>query len=221
MRLARCLWCGGKRGESLLLCLLLLACSCASPVHDLWPPPKGEPSPTIVVSIDTWHAMIAFPLDTQRSAFSVQRFEEWGYAEQGWYLEGRQGIGGVVRALFWPTAGVVEVGEQARVWADRTPQPPADRFSFQLSQEGYRRLRQYLEASIGDPDPIRSIGNTRFFPAARAYHLFHHCHQYTALALREAGLPVSAFWAITRGSFAWQLRRAEKMAATSQVEANP
>ncbi len=155
--------------------------------------------------------MIAFPSGNQRSAFSVQRFEEWGYAEQGWYLEGRQGVTGVVRALFWPTAGVVEVGRQSRVWADRTPQPPSDRFTFHLSREGFQRLRQYLDASIGSPHPVLSVGDTRFFPAARAYHVFHQCHQYTALALREAGLPVSPFWAITRAFFAWQLRRAEAM----------
>ncbi len=188
----------------LLLGFLLLPCGCASPVPDLWPVPPGEPTHTIIVSIDTWHAMIAFPS-------GVQRFEEWGYAEQGWYLEGRQGVTGVVRALFWPTAGVVEIGQQSRVWADRTPQPPSDRFTFHLSREGFQRLRQYLDASIGSPHPVLSVGDTRFFPAARAYHVFHQCHQYTALALREAGLPVSPFWAITRAFFAWQLRRAEAM----------
>ncbi len=154
-------------------------------------------------------------LRAQSSALSPQHslYEEWGYAEQGWYLEGRQGVTGVVRALFWPTAGVVEIGQQSRVWADRTPQPPSDRFTFHLSREGFQRLRQYLDASIGSPHPVLSVGDTRFFPAARAYHVFHQCHQYTALALREAGLPVSPFWAITRAFFAWQLRRAEAMNA--------
>ena len=41
--------------------LLLLALGCASPVQELWPPAKGAPAHTIIVSIDTWHAMIAFP----------------------------------------------------------------------------------------------------------------------------------------------------------------
>lgn len=173
--------------------------------------------------------MIAFPFPSPlpspqargRGEGEGAHFEEWGYAEQGWYLEGRQGISGVVRALFWPTAGVVEVGQQARVWADRTPQPPADRFTFHLSQDGYRRLRHYLDASIGSPHPVRSVGDTRFFPAARAYHVFHHCHQYTARALREAGLPVSPVLAITRSSFAWQLRRAERIAPETEALAWP
>ena len=58
---------------------------------------------------------------------------------------------------------------------------------------------------------IASTNGSIFYSAARSYHLFHTCHQYAAEALREAGLPVSPFWALGRSSLAWQLRRAEEM----------
>lgn len=193
----------------------LLLCGCAGPVHELWPPEKGAPAHTIVVSLDTWHAMIAFPQE------AAQHVEEWGYAEQAWYLEGRQGIGGVLRALFWPTPAVVEVGLHDRVWAERTPQPPSDRFAFRVGEEGYRRLRRYLQASIAAPEPIVTVGTSRFYPATRSYHLLHQCHQYSARALREAGLPISTFWALTRGSFAMQLRRAARMEAEAETAQVP
>jgi hypothetical protein len=143
---------------------------------------------------------------------SQHAFEEWGYAERAWYLEGRMGLTGIVRALLWPTDGIVEVGRYDRVWADRTPQPPSELFVFRVTEEGHRQLRRHLRETISVGVPIDSVGQSRFYPAVRSYHLFHTCHQYAAHALREAGLPISAVWAFNRATLAWQLRRAGRMA---------
>jgi hypothetical protein len=208
---------------------LALLSACASPVEGLWPSHTESAQHTVYVSLDTWHAMIAFPTQPegshQLSAFSFKEgnspqhlFEEWGYAERAWYLEGKTGVSGVVRALLWPTEGVVEVGHYDRVWAERTPQPPSDLFSFRLSEEGYQRLRQHLHATLLSEEPVASFGQSLFYPAKRSYHLFHTCHQFAALALREAGLPISPFWAFNRTSLVWQLRRAVKLIAERRTE---
>ena len=196
--------------QILLLGLLLLA-GCAAPIQELWPPPEGAPSVRILVSLDTWHAMIAMPIEP-KSAAAKALYEEWGYAERAWYLEGRQGITGAIRALFWPTEGVVEVARYDRIWAERTPQPPADLFAFDLSETGYHRLREYLSSTIASPKPLVVSGQSQFYVAKEPYHLFHHCHQYAARALREAGLPISPWAAISRGAFSEQLRRAQRLA---------
>jgi hypothetical protein len=162
-----------------------------------------------VISVDTWHAMIAFPLE------SGAGFEEWGYAERAWYLEGRQGAGGALRALLWPTEAVVEVATSDRIWADRTPQPPADAFTFELSDAGYRRLREHLGGTLASREPVAVVGASTFYPARHAYHLFHQCHQYAARALQAAGLPVSPLGAFTRASFAADLRRAQVQRLTT------
>ncbi len=47
-------------GAAISFALLL---ACASPVEGLWPPSPDSADQTIVVSLDTWHAMIAFPTD--------------------------------------------------------------------------------------------------------------------------------------------------------------
>jgi len=193
-------------------CLVLLQFGCAAPARELWPPPPDAPARTIHVSLDAWHAMIAFPLDTGEPGF-----EEWGYAEQAWYLEGRQGVTGALRALFWPTPGVVEIGRHDQVWAARTPQPPSDLFTFRLSEQGYLQLRRHLLSTIAATEPILTAGATNFYPAKRSYHLFHQCHQYVARALQEAGLPTTVFWVFTRASLAMQLRRAERIAAADQT----
>ncbi|WP_158023181.1 DUF2459 domain-containing protein [Candidatus Nitrospira inopinata] len=175
-----------------------------------------------MISLDTWHAMIAFPIDEpDRSSSAPHRYEEWGYAERAWYLEGRQGIGGIVRALFWPSEGVVEVGHYHQVWANRTPQPPAELFTFFVSDEAYHRLKRHLRGTISEETPLASIDQSVFYPATQSYHLFHTCHQYAALALREAGLPLSPFWAFTRTSLAWQLKRAAQSPENHPVTVPP
>jgi len=198
--------------------VIALTFGCASSVHELWPPQEATRAHTIIVSLDTWHAMIAFPQETQAEQPGGRPlFEEWGYAEQGWYLKGRQGLQGVLRALLWPSPGVVEVGLHHQVWSERTPQPPSQGFTFQLSEEGYRRLRYYLQSTIASHEPVLASEQINFYPAAASYHLLHHCHHYTAQALSEAGLPISVFWAFNRGSFAFQLRRAERLAAEAEA----
>lgn len=134
-------------------------------------------------------------------------YEEWGYAERAWFLEKRQGITGVFRALLWPTEGVVEVGIYESIWAERTQKPPVEAFKFQISKAGYLSLRSYLQSTIASEEPVGIVGNSRFCTARSPYHLFHHCHHYTAKGLREAGLPISMMGALTRNGFARQLRR--------------
>jgi hypothetical protein len=110
----------------------------------------------------------------------------------------------------------VEVAVSEQIWGERTPQPPAEVFSFQLSKAGYRRLRAYLQSTIVSDERVKIIGPSRFYPARESHHLFHQCHQYAAQALREAGLPITAWTAVSRGAFAKQLRRAERHAARKQ-----
>lgn len=56
--------------------------------------------------------------------------------------------------------------------------------------------------TIAASEPLLTARGSRFYPVMRSYHLFHQCHQYAALALREAGLPLSAFWALNRAALA-------------------
>ena len=176
----------------------------------------------MVVSLDAAHSMIALPVEspvihgkgdhdairTHSSAPGKPRaYEEWGYAERAWYLEKRQGFTGVLRALLWPTEGVVEVGIHESIWAERTQKPPVEAFKIQISEAGYRSLCSYLRSTIALEEPVGIVGNSRFCVARSSYHLFHQCHHYTAKGLREAGLTISMWGTLTRYTFAKQLRR--------------
>jgi hypothetical protein len=182
---------------------------------------KTLDSISIVVSLDAAHSMIALPVEASVSYVSGDHggagtdaatgkpriYEEWGYAERAWFLEKRQGFIGVLRALLWPTEGVIEVGVHQSIWAERTQKPPAEAFRFHISKTGYLKLRSYLRATIASEEPVGIVGNSRFCVARSSYHLFHHCHHYTAKGLREAGLPISTSRALTRNGFARKLRR--------------
>jgi hypothetical protein len=151
--------------------------------------------------------------DPERPDSGRGGYEEWGYAEREWYVEGRQGSGGTVRALLWPTTGVVEVARYDRRWAARTPQPPADLFLFHVTEAGLLRLRRHLLSTLASDEPTATADRSAFYPSRRRYHFLHHCHHYIARALREAGLPVSPVWAMSRGLLSMQLDRAERLAA--------
>ena len=201
---------------------LVLVAGCARPVAGLWPPAPGVSTRGIVVSVDSWHAMIAFPLSTRDESTATAasrnaRFEEWGYAERGWYLEGRQGLTGVLRAMLWPSPGLVEVVLADRLWAERTPDPPAETVRFELTEVGHSRLREHLRNTLASDEPVAVQGASRFYAARAAYHVFHTCHQYAALALREAGLPLSPGLAFSRGILIAQLRRASQMQTVPSV----
>ncbi len=182
---------------------------------------RTRDSISIVVSLDAAHSMIALPVEapvfpvrgdhgvtgTDDAPGEPRVYEEWGYAERAWYLEKRQGFTGVLRALLWPTEGVVEVGIHDSIWAERTQKPPVESFRFQISEAGHLNLRSYLRATIASEEPVGIVGNSQFCVARPSYHLFHHCHHYTAKGLREAGLPISMSGALTRDGFARQLRR--------------
>ncbi|RMH09989.1 MAG: DUF2459 domain-containing protein [Nitrospirae bacterium] len=206
----------------LVLVSVLWTVGCTYPQGPLWPPQAGTPTKLLYVSLDAWHAMIGFHKkdlrDSIRSDSSTlsktsrrSLFEEWGYAERAWYLEGQTGLIGVIRALFWPTEAVVEVAESSHLWVERTPQPPAQLFRFPISETGYHALRQYLTTTLASREPLAVHFSSRFYPARSSYHLFHHCYHYVVQALRVAGLPVSPVWAFTRAGLAFHLARLEAM----------
>ncbi len=187
---------------------LIFSAACTTSPHSLSSLPKHFPPQTVIVSLDTWHAMLAFPVPSPNIASNgAQEFEEWGYAERAWYVEGKTGIGGIFRTLFWPTEGVVEVGQHPTIWAERTPQPPVHVFVLHLEPGPYRQLRQFLDSTLFSRTPLARLVGSAFYPSSRSYHLFHTCHQYAARALQAAGLPLTPALAFNRTMLGWQLNR--------------
>lgn len=191
-----------------LLVVALLPGGCAQPIRQLWPPPPGARSHVIQVSVDRWHSMIALHHEQTSPADESRQWEEWGYAEESYYLEGDSGSSGTMRALFVPSAAVVQVASTAVPWSERTPQPPARSWAFRLSENGYQRLLEFLAGSRASPVVISDALGYSWYRASDSYHAFHHCYHWTARALRSAGLPVWSCYALFKGCLEAQLDRA-------------
>lgn len=190
--------------------LFLGLTTCASPKTELWPPALLEGRHKILISVDSWHSVIGlFP--KQEATFSHHDLTEWGYAEKSYYLEGDSGATGIMRALFWPSDGVVLKTKAKKPWSLRSRQPPSVMFTFYLSDRGYDNLVNFLKNELKSPDPIFRGVKTVWYRAKEDYTIFHHCHHFTARALREAGLPIWSFYAPFKWSLIWQLERARKM----------
>jgi len=124
-------------------------------------------------------------------------YEEWEFCEKAWYLEGSQGFFGVLRALFWPTESAVRDRKSPLAPWELYPPPETCRWTYILSEKGFRAMEAYLESEKGDA----FVEYPGWYRGQRSYHLFFHCHHFTASALRAAGLPIRPWWAFT----AWML----------------
>lgn len=197
---------------------------CAQPIRELWPPEPGESTRTILVSVDRWHSVIALPADLDdpgrgdvQPASGSELWEEWGYAEEGYYLEGDTGSSGTLRALFLPSDAVVQVTLTPTTWSERTPQPPARSWIFHLSEKGYGRLIEFLEEERASEDVLSRAWGSSWYPANESYHAFHHCYHWTARALRSAGLPIWSAYALLKSCFEAQLDRALEIQADART----
>jgi hypothetical protein len=194
--------------------LVAAACGgCASPVEGLWPPEPGAASHRITVSVDDWHSVIGIWPEGDSRGAEPSDLREWGYAERAYYHEGSMGSCGSLRAMLWPTEGVVVVHDEGRPMEEWSPDPPVRSWTFELTPEGHRALRAHLEGTLGSDTPFAEERGALWYEADRSYHAFHHCHHWTADALRAAGLPVTSFWAPFKWSLESQLDRAADMAA--------
>ncbi len=208
-----------------LATLPLVACAlsawtagCAGPIRELWPPAPGAETYRIVVSTDSWHSIIGIWPRADPRGDSMEGLEEWGYAEKGYYMEADTGSSGTMRALLVPSTGVLQLWRGGPLWSIRTPHPPAGQWVFELSERGHERLLQFVEGSKRSAVPLSSQwAESTWFEADRSYHAFHHCHHWTARALREAGLPIWPFYALFKWSLEAQLDRAVAMAVKTDV----
>ncbi|MCB9871122.1 MAG: DUF2459 domain-containing protein [Planctomycetes bacterium] len=210
---------------------LLLLSACALPVDGVWPPAPGGRTHRVDVRLDLWHSVITvYPEDaaspgpessgTGGSGTTRAPAREWGYADRAYYLENHTGVSGCCGALFWPTEAVLRVAPEGVSFAHVDPRSPVPRWSFDISEEGHRRLCAFLDREKQGP-VVSRIADSEWFRARTDYHLFHHCNHWTSRALRAAGLPVWSGYSLFRWSFALQLDRAQRWQEAVRRAAEP
>jgi Protein of unknown function (DUF2459) len=187
--------------------VILFGASCAGPIVELWPPKPGAPTHKITVTMDAWHSVVGVWPAADRAGEELGTMREWGFADRNYYLERNNGVSGCCGALFWPTAAVLRVAPAGHSVIDLRD-APASRWTFQLSEAGYRRLVAFLHAERANTMVLSRLAQSNWYEAKYSYQAFHHCNHWTARALRTAGLPVWSFYAMFKWSFEAQLDRA-------------
>ena len=198
--------------HSAFLCLLaLFLVSCASGSRPAWPPRPGEPTVAVTVYGERFHSRIGLPRAPQGT-------EEWSFGERVFFYEEKDTdhlknkeylifFTDALRALCWPNAGVIEVSKADRPYNQRNPQARVSVWRIAVSEEGARRLRDYLQRSIGTPTALYHDDWQAYYTSAWRYDVLFTCHHYVAGALREAGVPVHPWWCFFPSGLWWQLDR--------------
>lgn len=200
---------------SILLCLLLAACSngpAAPKSANLVPP--AEPATVFVVS-NGWHSAVVLPRGaipavsvTETADFPDARFLEFGWGDAEYFPDPEPGVGTALRAGLLPTPAVMHVVPLARDPAAIYPR--AEIVAFDLDEERLGRLAAFIGASF-DRSGGRASGpglypDSRFYPATGRFHLGNTCNSWTARALAFAGLAVDETDAARAADLMAQLR---------------
>jgi uncharacterized protein (TIGR02117 family) len=76
--------------------------------------------------------------------------------------------------------------------------------SVMLSPEEYRRLAAYVRATFGEGPSVHGYGgHDAFYDARGGYSAVNTCNQWTAGALRAAGVKMGAWTPFTFGVMRW------------------
>jgi uncharacterized protein (TIGR02117 family) len=183
----------------------------------LWPPAAGAPNIEIDVVSHGYHSGLVIDRAAMAEAAErggdaalaavAQRFANYQWLEIGWGDEGfYRSVPDVasltvrlaLRALFAPgNASVVHVVGLSR--PARETFPRADIIRIPLSDEGFARMIQGLEASFSlgpNGTPLEPLGPglygpSLFYRSIQSFHVFNVCNHWVARLLSAAGLPTA------------------------------
>jgi uncharacterized protein (TIGR02117 family) len=125
--------------------------------------------------------------------FAAAEYFEVGWGDRAYYMAADPGIALGLRALAWPTPGVLHVVAFA---GPIEAFPAQETLELRVSAQGLRRLLARVRDSYeldaaGQPIALGPglYGNSRFYASRETFHLSRTCNVWTAALLREAGVP--------------------------------
>lgn len=212
-----------RNGSLLTLIMILFSLSaCASPPKGLFPPEAGDPTKSVYVVNNGWHASFVvkkedIPVEVwpEKTDFPEAAYLEVGWGDKDYYMSPGFKLWYAFKALFWPTASVLHiVGFSDPIEAFF---PESEIIEIPLSLPGFEQLCKTVHDSYRNDEKDHPIvagpglyGESRFYLSNEKYHLFKTSNVWTAKALRSAGVPVRPLFSITAGGAARQARRFER-----------
>jgi uncharacterized protein (TIGR02117 family) len=164
------------------------------------PVPTGEA--TLYVVARGWHTDIGFPVDEVTGPlarleqdFPGVRFMVFGFGERGYYMARNGGSGEMITALFPSKSAILLTAlrapptaafEDQQVVVLRLPKAGIDRIAARL-WDGLEKTEDGGAVRLADGP----YAGSAFYASSETYDAFHTCNTWTALMLREGGVPVN------------------------------
>lgn len=175
---------------------------------ELYPAQSKADQSTIYVTNLGYHAGIVVPaysikqtpgLRSLNQALSYFEGADWieiGWGDKAFYEAGDWNLINfptMAKAAFTPTPTIFHIagfrGHIPSIFAYN------DVVELTISKTGLTQMLQMIEKDMKQtgtsPAPKGLYGDSRFFPAKGAYHLFNICNHWTAKRLNDAGLPIN------------------------------
>jgi uncharacterized protein (TIGR02117 family) len=194
---------------------------CCAPVAGVYPPAASDNATEIYVYNNHWHTGFVIPV-SQLSPVLKQHLSRFGsdtrYIEIGWGDEGfyRAPIGTLplaLRAMFASRGSVLHIAGVAKAPAEHYQDYQVDLYRIRISEEGNRRLMNFLERTFARNENGEAIelqpglyGVSYFYRGRGWYGLFHNCNNWLADGVRSTGFPITPMYAGTADNVGWQIR---------------
>jgi len=207
----------------LMLALLLLAGCAPNRGQDLSAMEGTGPVRTIYLIDLGWHTGLAVKradipagLWPESEDFPNAEYLEVGWGDRDFYQAQGFNLWFALKAVLVPTASVLHVvGLPVRPAAYF---PAAEIVEMALSEPQFEQIIVSIHNTYarGDTARAQAIGpglysDSRFYAAEGKFHLFNTCNVWVARALRNAGLPIVPFFAVTSDGLLSQAREFGKI----------
>lgn len=194
------------------------AAGCAKSIEGLYPPAPAELVKPIYVINHGWHTGIAVRRANipegvwpEHADFADSEYVEVGWGDREFYTAPEGTLGLALKAVFWPTQGVLHVvgfdGPVQQFFRQR------EIVEILVSDRGFHRLAVFIGDAYAKDGSGRTMvvgrgqyANSRFYVAREKYFLLKTCNTWTARALRSAGLPITSLYAVSAGNVMDQTR---------------
>ena len=161
------------------------------------------------VERESYHTALLLP-NAQAPALQPvignQPYIRFGWGNQDYYGASQKSIGKAMKALFIPSASVVEIAG----FAEPT-QAGATVVALDVSKEEIQQLLAFISATFRlnegqQPILVRSEPTGfRYYAAMGRYHAFRNCNNWTAEGLKRSGKDVYFRWSFFAGQVMGQL----------------
>ncbi len=204
---------------ALLCAVIILSSGCAGSVAGLYPPGEGEAVKSIYVVSHGWHTGVVVRRQDipdgvwpEHHDFADSEYVEVGWGDRDFYRAPEATSGLALKAVFWPTSSVLHIVgvDDSR---ERVP-PGSEIVKIDLSDRGHTELSTFIQDAYARDERGRAIPlgpgpgrNSRFYLASEKYYLLKTCNNWTARALRSAGLPITPLYAFTARNIMYQVRK--------------